>query len=91
MIERFESGKWYRWIGGDDIAAEFNPGGMMDSIFDGKPHQCKKGAGKLASFFDCKSGNTLEWPITLFEIVKTENGETREVELTQEQIEQLGI
>jgi hypothetical protein len=41
-IQKFEVGKWYRWIGPKKRLDtwNWNPDGEMDFILDGEPHKC---------------------------------------------------
>jgi len=67
MIERFESGKWYRWIGGKEKTKTFNDAGKMDFVLDKKPHQCNKGNADTASFFDCAYTDAMWiWDLSAF-------------------------
>ena len=53
MIEKLESGKWYRWTGPKKRQPWMNSEGDMDFILDGLPHKCKESAdGIHASFYD---------------------------------------
>jgi len=54
MIKRFESGKWYRYIGPgkEKYSVNWNREGKMDFLLDNNPHQCKGGSSCFASFFD---------------------------------------
>jgi len=40
MVERFEVGKSYRWIGPKERPNYFCSEGRMDLILDGLPHKC---------------------------------------------------
>lgn len=42
MIERFEEGKSYRWVGGKTRPFDWNSGGNMDFLMDGEPHKVIK-------------------------------------------------
>ena len=50
MIERFEVGKKYRWIGGNEIPLDWNPDGMS-FLLDGQPYKVTKARGMLAAFY----------------------------------------
>jgi hypothetical protein len=40
MIERFEAGKSYLWIGPKGRIGDWNIEGLMDFLLDGNPHKC---------------------------------------------------
>jgi len=48
MIERFEVGKKYRWIGGKERPGVWNSEGSMDFLLDGEPHECTKANNERA-------------------------------------------
>lgn len=52
MIERFEVGKSYRWIGPKERPFTWNSEGRMDFLLDGKPHKVRyvENNGKSADF-----------------------------------------
>jgi|GEM_PF-5058235 len=62
MITEFKSGHWYRWTGPRERQDGWNDAGSMDFILDGKPHQCKEGRRRLASFFNSPESNHIwDW------------------------------
>ncbi|MFW9873499.1 MAG: hypothetical protein ACFFG0_10380 [Candidatus Thorarchaeota archaeon] len=63
MVEKFESGKIYRFNGksrpnSQMLGAEWNEDGKMDFCLDGKPHKCNEGNNEYASFFDSTDPTT---------------------------------
>lgn len=52
MIERFEVGKSYRWIGPKERPFTWNSEGRMDFLLNGKPHKVRyiEHNGKSADF-----------------------------------------
>lgn len=57
MVDFFEDGKTYKWIGGSERPFGWNMDGFMDFLLDGKPHKVTKGYGDLASFEDTPDDN----------------------------------
>lgn len=66
-IEKFESGKWYKWTGPPKRRSGWNGDsnglgpGYMDFILDGAPHKVNEGAGESASFFDSPGNCDRRW------------------------------
>jgi hypothetical protein len=80
MIEEFEAGKYYRYIGPDDL-----PDGWVSEMrymMDGKPHLCEKSnGGSSAKFSDingmwCYSGKGMNY---LFEVEMIEEKLNKEL------------
>lgn len=64
MIEKFEVGKYYRWIGPKKRQEGWNSEGLMDGILDGKKHLCiatTEYVNFVASFENTKRLNNDTW------------------------------
>jgi hypothetical protein len=88
MITGFESGMWYRYLG-KEREEGWNNIGKMDFCLDNKPHQCNKGDGWNASFFDSLEPNCdWFWTLNLWEEAEPPESPRKKVNLTEKEVEE---